>query len=187
MGRTPLTEGELMDGTYEEEAGWVDEETNIMISECYPSEEEVEISIVPRDNVKFPPPEGYDGVQHPVECTSSGCDFWGDMNVEFGKSITGTCPKCGSELQKDFSRHMWGIDSRGRGFSETKIGQRIKKDRIARSERLAKTQWDNVNPGNVVNPDRVVNPTEGGVFDPNSKFNRHKKKNTKIIYPGGKA
>lgn len=146
--------------------------------------EELEVVTVPRENVKFPPPEGYDGVQHPVECTTFGCLFWGDMGVEFGKPVEGTCPDCKGALQKDFSRHMWGIDSRGAGFHGTKIGDRIKRDRIKRSEKLAKTQWENHDPGSVVDPDRVVNPTEGGVFDPNSKYNRHRKKNTKIIYPG---
>jgi len=142
-----------------------------------------EIETVPRENVKFPPQEGYDGVQHPVECTK--CSFFGDMGVEFGKEVVGTCPACGSELQKDFSRHSWGIDSRGPGFHGTKIGQRIKKDRIARSEKLAKTQWDQHDYKSAVqNPDRVINGTEGGPYDPNSKFNRHKKKNTKVIYPG---
>jgi hypothetical protein len=143
--------------------------------------DEDEIMTVPRENVKYPPPDGYDGVQHPVECTK--CGFFGDMGVEFGKEIAGTCPVCGSDLQKDFSRHSWGIDSRGRGFHGTKIGDKIKRDRIARSERLAKTQWENHDPGNVVNPDRVLNPTPGSPFHPDSKFNRHKKKNTRIIYP----
>lgn len=148
------------------------------------NDEEIEVLYVPRENVKYPPPEGYDGVQHPVECTNPVCDFWGDMGVEFGKPVEGTCPKCKSELRKDFSQHMWGIDSRGAGFHGTKIGQKIKRDRIARSEKLAKTQWENHDAGTVVDPDRVVNPTQGGVFDPNSRFNRHKKKNAKIIYPG---
>jgi hypothetical protein len=149
---------------------------------------EVEISSVPRENAKFPPPEGYSGVQHPVECTNIECGFWGDMGVEFGKPVEGTCPQCGGILQKDFSRHMWGIDSRGPGFHGTKIGDRIKRDRIKRSEKLAKTQWENHDATKFVqNPERIVNPTEGGVFDPNSKFNKHKKKNTKIIYPGSKG
>jgi hypothetical protein len=147
--------------------------------------DEFEVPTVPRENVKFPPPEGYDGVQHPIECVNPECDFFGDMGVEFGKDVIGTCPDCGGILQKDFSRHSWGIDSRGPGFHGTKIGDRIKRDRIKRSEKLAISQWDNHDPHNVVDPDRVVNPTKGGVFDPNSKFNRHKKKNTKIIYPGG--
>jgi hypothetical protein len=148
----------------------------------------VEVEIVPRENVAYPPAEGFDGVSHPVECTNEECGFWGEMAVEFGKPIEGICPECRSALRKDFSQHMWGIDSRGAGFHGTKIGQRIKKDRIARSEKLAKTQWDNHDPNKfIVNPDRIVNPTEGGVFDPNSRFNKHKKKNTKIIYPGSKG
>lgn len=146
--------------------------------------DEVEIPTVPRDNVKFPPPEGYDGVQHPVECTNPECDFWGDMGVEFGKDVEGICPECSGVLQKDFSRHRWGLDSRGPGFHGTKMGDKIKRDRIKRSEKLAVSQWEQHDPGNVVNPDRVLNPTKGGPFDPKSKFNRHKKKNTKIIYPG---
>jgi hypothetical protein len=146
--------------------------------------EELEIPVVPRDNVKFPPPDGYDGVQHPVECSNPECGFFGSMAVDFGQEVTGTCPECGGELQKDFSRHSWSIAGRGAGYYGTKMGQRMKRDRIARSERLAKTQWEQHDPGNVVNPDRVLNPTLGSPFDPNSKFNRHKKKNTKIIYPG---
>jgi hypothetical protein len=144
------------------------------------------IPAVPRENVTFPPAEGYDGVQHPVECTNLECDFWGDMGVEFGKPIEGTCPACGGVLQKDFLRHRWGLDSRGPGFHGTKIGDRIKRDRIKRSEKLAQTQWDQHDPGSVVDPDRVVNPTLNGPFHPDSKFNYHKKKNTKIIYPGSK-
>ena len=150
--------------------------------------DEVMIMVVPRENVKFPPPEGYEGVQHPVECTNPECDFWGDMGVEFGKEVSGTCPICNGKLQKDFSRHMWGIDSRGRGFHETKIGQRIKKDRIAKSEKLAKTQWDQHDYRTAVqNPERVINGTDGGPYDPNSKFNKHRKKNTRIIYSGSKS
>ena len=47
--------------------------------------DEFEVPTVPRENVKFPPPEGYDGVQHPIECVNPECDFFGDMGVEFGK------------------------------------------------------------------------------------------------------
>lgn len=149
--------------------------------------DEVEVLIVPREKTMFPPPEGYNGVRHSVECTNEECDFTGEMGVEFGKPIEGICPDCGSPLRKDFSCHMWGIDSRGPGFHSTKIGDRIKRDRIKKSEKLAVSQWDNHDPGSVVNPDRVMNPTEGGVFDKNSKFNKHRKKNTKIIYPKGNS
>jgi len=173
-------------GTHEKETKEETEEPQEEAQE-ETTDQEFEIPVVPRENVKFPPPEDYDGVQHPVECTNPECDFFGDMGVEFGKPIEGTCPECGGELRKDFSRHMWGIDSRGPGFHSTKIGDRIKRDRIARSEKLAQTQWDNHDPGNVVNPDRVLNPTKGGPFDPNSKFNKHNKRNTKIIYPGSKG
>ena len=159
----------------------------VRCTERWLSEEEIEICYVPRHLVTYPPLDGYDGVQHPVECTNPECDFFGFMGVEFGKDVTGICPDCSGILQKDFSRHSWGIDSRGAGFHGTKIGQKIKRDRIARSEKLAKTQWDNHDAGTVVDPDRVVNPTEGGIFDKNSKFNRHKKKNTKIIYPKGSS
>jgi predicted nucleic acid-binding Zn ribbon protein len=146
--------------------------------------DEFEVPTVPRANVRFPPPEGYDGVQHPVECVNPECGYIGDMGVEFGKDIEGTCPDCGGELRKDFSRHMWGIDSRGAGFHGTKIGDRIKRDRIKRSEKLAQTQWEQHDYRTAVqNPDRVLNGTEGGPYDPNSKFNRHRKKNTRIVYP----
>lgn len=146
--------------------------------------EEIAVRDVPRENVKFPPPEGYAGVQHPVECTNPECDFWGDMGVAFGQEVEGTCPDCGGLLVKDFSRHMWGIAGRGPGYYGTKMGQRMKRDRIKRSEKLAQTQWEQHDYTTAVqNPDRVINGTEGGPYDPSSRFNRHKKKNTRIIYP----
>lgn len=131
--------------------------------------------IVPADLLEHPSDPPSPNLR-PVRCSDESCGFVGEADIAFGQETKGLCPDCGSEIETDFMRMTWGIGSRGPGFHSTKFGARRKKDMIRKNEKLAKTQWENVNPGSVVNPDRVVNPTEGGVFDPNSKFNAHKKK-----------
>jgi hypothetical protein len=155
--------------------------------------QQYEVRQVPRENVKFPPQEGdneggENGRMYSVCCSDPECGFWGDLTTDYRVfDPSGECPDCGKPLQVDFQRMSWGVDSRGPGFHSTKIGDRIKRDRIKRNEKLAQTQWENHSAGNVVNPERVLNPTKGGPFDPNSKFNKHKQKNTKVIYPGGRG
>lgn len=145
--------------------------------------EELEIPQVPRECVKTPPDEGYAGRVYPVECTDEECGYWGDMEVHAGCfQPEGICPDCKKQLRIDFSRHMWGIGTQGPGYHSTAWGRRRKQELIKRNDKLRGKQWETNAPGSVVNPERIVNATEGGVFDPNSRFNRHKKKNTRVIY-----
>jgi hypothetical protein len=155
---------------------------------------EFEVLQVPRDCVKFPPPLNEDGVPlqgrvYNVECSDvEYCCWWGDIEIEYGRWVPeGVCPDCGKELQVDFGRQAKtvGIGSRGAGYHSTAWGRRRKQDMIRRSKKLESKQWDSVDHGNVVNPERVVNPTPGGPYHPDSIFNRHKKKGTKIIYKKG--
>lgn len=142
-----------------------------------------ENELVPPELVDHPASTaGWDGLPRAVACTNPECGWKGEAAVSTGSPATGKCPRCSSAFNMDLQRHSWGIGSRGPGFHSTKFGQRRKKSLIARSEKLAQTQWDNQPPLSVVNPTRVVNPTPGGPFDPNSKFNKHQPKNTKIIY-----
>jgi hypothetical protein len=142
--------------------------------------EELQISpsgwpIVPSDLLDHPS-DSPSNTYRPVKCSNLACEFLGEADVKFGQPPTGTCPDCGDPIGLDFSRMTWGIGSRGPGFHSTKFGQRRKHSMIARSEKLAKSQWDNHAPQGNINPHAVRNPTEGGVYDPNSKFNKHKKK-----------
>lgn len=142
-----------------------------------------QIPVVPRELVEHPAaPDSY-GKVYAVCCTDDACQWRGDLYADPAyASPAGKCPACGQALRVDFSRHNWGIAARGPGYHSTAWGRRRKQDLIRRSEKMATKQWDNVDPGSVVNPERVVNPTSGGVYDPNSKFNKHKNVNKKIIY-----
>jgi hypothetical protein len=149
-----------------------------------------EIDQVPRELVKNPPPLGDDGTPlqgrvYNVECVNPSCGWWGDIEIDYGNFLPeGTCPECGDSLRVDFSRQACtvGIGTRGAGYHSTAWGRRRKQDMLRRSQRLERKQWDNIPINSVVNPERVVNATPGGPLDPNSVFNKHKKKPAKVIY-----
>ena len=90
---------------------------------------------------------------------------------------------CGHEMFTDFSKFRVGISARGPGFHSTKFGMRRKAEMVKRSERLAKTQWDNHQPIASGEGMRARNYTKDGPLDPNSK--RFGKKKSKPIYSIG--
>jgi hypothetical protein len=162
-----------------------------MSPDSYFNEQDI-VPEVPRHLVKNPPDLAADGEPltgrvYPVVCPDEEqCGWWGDMEVKQGSfSPEGQCPDCGQNLQVDFSRLSWGIGTRGAGYHSTAWGRRRKQDMIRRNQKLEKKQWQDTEPLSVVNPERVVNPTPGGPYDPESKFNKHKKRNSKVIYKKG--
>lgn len=145
---------------------------------------------LPSDLVKNPPKKGESGKEVSVICPNDhrgGCGhaatatFSEDESLSKEEIHTCLCPKCG-----EFMVLYWGdfftfsISMKGPGFSETKTGMRMKRDRLWRSETLAKTQWEKHQPQSVADPTRIRNPTPGGPLDPNSKFNKGRKKVKKI-------
>ena len=80
--------------------------------------------------------------------------------------------ECGGKMFFDWGQMGFNFKMSGPGYHSTKQGQKMKRERIKRSEKLAKTQWDNHAP--VPLPEGVTpkNPTKGGPYDPNSKFNK---------------
>jgi hypothetical protein len=90
--------------------------------------------------------------------------------------ILAVCPKCKGGMERDWSQFSFSVAARGPGFHETKIGQRRKRDMIRRNEKLAKTQWDNVEPMKLSEGATARNPTEGGVYDPKGPFAKKKAK-----------
>lgn len=94
--------------------------------------------------------------------------------------IFGTCPQCNKpKLVCYWGSYMqFGFKMKGPGFHSTKQGQRQKRERTRDIAKLRETQWENHEPTNVRDPSRVRNPTPGGVYDPNSKFNKGKRRKT---------
>ena len=102
------------------------------------------------------------------EYRCEGCEHEFGEIQKFSDDPLVKCPSCKkNKLHKKFS--LSAIAMRGPGFSETKIGRKRKADMIRRSEKLAKSQWDNVEPVKVPEGRVVKNPTPGGPYDKKKK------------------
>jgi hypothetical protein len=156
-------------------------------------------SQVPPENIECLPKEGAESSRIEVVCPDDkgrdGCGntFFAlvskpDDTPEDAERTLCWCPKCGHELVLYWADYCAvAISGRGPGFHSTKMGMRRKRDMIARSERLAKSQWDHHKPQSVEDPSKIRNPTAGGPLDPNSVFNKHKKTGTTITsLPGNR-
>lgn len=124
----------------------------------------------------------------PVKCflkeereDCKGCGYTEDLQVDKdteSKKPLGVCPKCGGFLYLNWSAMNIGISMKGPGFHSTKIGQKRKREMIARNERLKKSQWEQFNPDAVKYYEEMktpINPTPGGPLDPNGPFAKKKK------------
>jgi hypothetical protein len=100
-----------------------------------------------------------------------------DSKKETEDPVLALCT-CGGNMFLDWSKMRFGISARGPGFHGTKFGARRKKDMIARSEKLAKSQWFNHEPIKTGEGMKARNPTPGGPLDPNSRFAKKKTKPT---------
>jgi hypothetical protein len=145
---------------------------------------------VPKKLVKYPPKRKEKGTRCEVICPENkgGCGWLGhfmstdDPSIPEEEKNQALCPKCGNFLVLYWGDHFsFSFKMGPRGFHETKCGQRRKRDMEWRNKTLAHTQWENVAPLAVQNPAKVRNPTPGGPFDPNSRFNKGKKKPPKIL------
>jgi hypothetical protein len=136
--------------------------------------------------VQYPPKKGDVGLVMEMICPDDhrkGCGYSchivisSDETLDPKERCTSICPKCKEFLVLYWGQYMiFGIKMRGPGLHETKQGQKLKRDRLWRSKVLSEKQWENVQPVSINNPEKIRNPTPGGPLDPNSKFNKGKKK-----------
>lgn len=122
--------------------------------------------------VLTPPEEDETGVNTPVRCAQ--CEAVAEVLVSRRAPMEVLC-SCGGLMSWYPAGMTFGISARGPGTSETKIGQRRKRELTKRNERLSKTQWDQHEP--VVSKESLggktpKNFTKGGPLDPNSRFNK---------------
>jgi hypothetical protein len=114
-----------------------------------------------------------------------GCGAEGEAWIDRNLPHIAQCPKCGEDMVVDWSKRNITLTARVSGAHDGSIGQRKKKMMTDRSDKLAKSQWENVEP-----PVRAVegitprNPTRGGVLDPKGPFAK-KQKSRKIFVPKG--
>lgn len=116
-------------------------------------------------------------VARPLKCKSCGSEDSEYYPRDFSPEgeVYAIC-KCGGEMKLDWGKMNFSFNFKGPGKYGTKKGQLHKRERTKRSERLAKTQWDNHQPLSINEGSTVQDPTPGGVYDPDSKFNRDKSK-----------
>lgn len=148
---------------------------------------------IPKVCVQFPPKKKSEGQEVQMICPPDkrgGCGHAGTAVVSSDPEIakedkhTVLCPKC-----RGFMVLYWGnyfrfsIKMGPRGFTETKCGQRRKRDLEWRNRVMERKQWKEVPPMAVTDIDRVRNATPGGAFDPNSKAYVGKKRKKKIYIP----
>lgn len=147
---------------------------------------------LPVKMIQFPPKKGENATEVQMICPDDnrgGCGyaatgtFTDSPRVSAEDKHTCVCPKCGEFMVLYWGQYMtFGIKMKGPGFSETKCGMRMKRDREWRSKVLASSQWDNHQPITPTgDPGKIRNATPGGPLDPNSKFNKGKKKKRQIF------
>jgi hypothetical protein len=135
--------------------------------------------------VLCPPKEGENPIMEPVMCgrgeEEKGCGNSASVAVSRERNWDNPIAicTCGGNMYTDISKYRTGISARGPGFHGTKFGMRRKRDMIARSEKVGKSQWENHEVRPPAEGARVENPTPGGPLDPNGPF--AKKKTKKII------
>lgn len=127
--------------------------------------------------IKTPPDSDEQGVLQPMVCRVCGHEE--DCLVSRKVDPVVTC--CRKSMQINWSRFRIGLSARGPGSSSTKLGQAKKRDMIRRSEKLAETQWEQHEVPKVQEGSSVENYTPGSPLDPNSKFNKGKKKSKPIV------
>jgi len=124
--------------------------------------------------VLYPPQDGSPVRDEPVKCEiceKEAIIALEAVKVKWGVTLA-TCP-CGGAMFANIAKYRVGLAVRGPGMHETKIGQKLKRERTKKNELLGKTQWENHAPLNVGEGRKARNPTPGGPLDPKSKF--HKK------------
>lgn len=139
--------------------------------------------VCPVENLTRPADSKKDGTNTELICPN---DNRGGCGERFSALIKddapeeecpGTCPDCGTPLVLYWGDFFsFGFKMGARGFHETKCGMKRKREMTKRNEELGRTQWETNEPVKVSNPGRVLNPTPGGIYDPNSRFNKGRKK-----------
>jgi len=98
---------------------------------------------------------------HDFKCQSCEHYFEVHASIQQGPPEVAVCPECGQDAVKDWSRAKVRFQTKGSGWSTA--SSKKKKERIARSNKLAVTQWEDNEPTVPVGTPR--NPTKGGPFD----------------------
>jgi hypothetical protein len=138
--------------------------------------------------LKHPPREGVLVKDIQLICPDDdreGCGSCFTATIEDSdeSSYESICPNCKKPLVSYWGEYMtFGIKMGSQGLSETKCGQRLKRDRTRRNEKLKTEQWEKHEVIHAGDPEKVRNPTEGSPLDPNSKFNKGKKKKRQVFY-----
>jgi len=99
--------------------------------------------------------------RHDIICDT--CGHRCEINLPVGATPNREpCPECKStETHKAWDERSARFACIGPGWSGRTM--KNKKEREAKSKALAKSQWENVDPGNTAGTPR--NPTPGGIFD----------------------
>lgn len=133
-----------------------------------------------------PPPEGDMGRPMDAICRNDDCQHKAHIWISRETSWLGDlaeCPECGSVMGFDPSTLNITINARGAGAHSGTIGDRKKRMMKERSEKLAKKQWDNVEPIKIPEGRKVRNPTPGGPLDPNGPFVPKKREKKTFVPP----
>lgn len=131
----------------------------------------------------IPPDDGSLGTTQPIKCR--GCGLEATTQVKTYAAVDGlvlaTCPECGGPMVWNFGGATFAFtSSKARDFSSTKQGMRRAHSLEKKSERLAKTQWDQ-HPSSLPEGQHAVNPTPGGTLDPNGPFSKRETHKTIIL------
>lgn len=128
----------------------------------------------------FQPPKGDEmGTLHKVICENEECQHIADIwtaKEAFWLGALAECPLCGADMHCDRSTINITIQAKGAGAHDGTIGDRKKRMMRERSDRLAKKQWENVEPVKIPEGRKPRNPTPGGIYDPNGPFVKKKPK-----------
>jgi len=148
------------------------------------------VSATAEPKIMCPPKDG-EGLGRPITalCCNSDCEhkthIWISKDAPwFGKIAE--CPKCGSDMSHDGQINIV-INARGAGAHSGTIGDRKKRQMRERSDRLSKTQWDNMEPVKLPEGRKPRNPTPGGPLDPKSKFAKKKTQSTRFLPTASKS